>query len=114
MGWVGVRMRAGGMLLTGFSIQNMRISHRIQVVCTGGDPLKLHRIAIYSYITIPSIYSGMLQHFLYEDISYIAQLLAERIECYLSLCNPITCVLSSNKEHRIRGRTWAPIQMKAN
>ena len=29
---------------------------------------KLHRIPIYLYITIPSIYSGMLQHFLEEDI----------------------------------------------
>ncbi len=25
------------------------------IVCTGGDPLKLHRIAIYLYITIPLI-----------------------------------------------------------
>ena len=36
MGWLGVRMRPGGAF-------------------TGGDPLKWHRIAIYSYITIPSI-----------------------------------------------------------
>ena len=41
------------------------------MVCTSGDPLKLHRIAIYLYITIPSIYSGMLQNFPDEDICFV-------------------------------------------
>ena len=48
--------------------QNQQRSCRIQVVCTGGDPSKLHRIAIYLYTAIPSIQSGMLQNFLREDI----------------------------------------------
>ena len=39
----------------------------IQVVCTSGDPIKLHRIAIF-VTTIPSIYSGMLQTFPDDDI----------------------------------------------
>ena len=32
----------------------------------GADPLKLHRIAIYLYLTTPSIESGMLQKILAE------------------------------------------------
>ena len=54
-------------------------SSGIQVVCPGGDPLKLHT-HICSYITIPSIQSGMLQKFLDED-NYYGR--CDQGDCYL-------------------------------